>query len=130
MACILTASTASSYVMSYYVRPAGFVFYGNPADHTYACVNGNCYSINNTSKSGGNNAGNYYLNYQAVVRSICAQGCYMQYAVDGVCHQHTNRMLYYVNQQISIGVGGYSLTRAMYGICGKNFQQCLTTCGS
>lgn len=127
---ILSISMVNAYTVSYYVKDAFWEFYGNPLDHTYACVsyNSQCYAIESSSTSGGNHWGTYYLDGQSSIYAICAAGCYMEWGTHGTCHQHTNRLLYFAGTTISSSVQGYTLSKIIYGIYGNNFSSCLTTC--
>ncbi|MFH1232458.1 MAG: hypothetical protein V1651_01165 [Patescibacteria group bacterium] len=59
----------------------------------------------------------------------------MEYARNGVCHQHTNRVLYQSGQSLPISVRGYSASRWQYGITGDvgpeygRFYTCRQTWG-
>lgn len=129
------ASTSQAGTVIAYKRDAFFRFYGNPADHTYACVDGRCYAVGNSSRSGGKYVNGRYVNRQSAISASCAGNCYMIYGVNGVCHQHTNRMLYYARTTLNPSVQGYRLTRWVYGTYGDygggkgTFRQCLSRCG-
>lgn len=132
---VIEASFVYSDTITAYKKDAIIKFYGNPADHTYACVNKNCYAIGNSTKSGGEFIAGGYVSRQDAIHSICASGCYIEYMRNGVCHQHTNRMLYYARRTISTSVQGYSLSRYLYGTYGDTgsiygtFRNCRKTCG-
>ena len=126
---LLIAANANAYTISYYVKDAYWEFYGNPLDHTYSCVYGNCYAIEDSTTSGGDLWGAYYLSWQGVLNSICASGCYMEWGTHGTCHQYTNRMLFYAYTTISSSIQGYTLSKAIYGTWGNNFDDCVETCG-
>ncbi|MFA5248175.1 MAG: hypothetical protein WC415_02945 [Patescibacteria group bacterium] len=127
---LIVTSTVNAYTVSYYVKDAYWQFYGNPLDHTYACVsyNNHCYAIGNSTTSGGSNWGSYYLNQQNSIYAICVAGCYMVWGTHGTCHQHTNRLLYFANTTISSSVQGYTLSKFIFGTYGTNFADCLNTC--
>src|SRR4030043_411143 len=52
------------------------------------------------------------------VRAYSIQAFSFVYAKNGVCHQHTNRVLYQSGQTLPISVRGYSSSRWQYGITG------------
>ncbi|GAA0126311.1 hypothetical protein UT300019_22140 [Clostridium sp. CTA-19] len=45
----------------------------------------------------------------------------IRYGIDGVCHQAANRILYFTSEVVD-KAGGYSASRAMYGIYGTNYK--------
>lgn len=107
---------------------------GSPADHTYTCVWGNCYAIGGSSTSGGWYATRGYASNENINNAICADGCVLYYAQNGVCHQHSNRMLYYAGTTIPSYIRYYSISKALYGVYGDygpangRFDVCRYTC--
>ncbi|MFA5248184.1 MAG: hypothetical protein WC415_02990 [Patescibacteria group bacterium] len=94
-------------------------------DHTYVCVgnSNNCYTCPPTyTKTGGNPAvGGYGDGDDAV----CYAYCTLSYGVNGVCHQHSNRVLYPAGQTLAYcGVTGYTFSVGMWGTYGTNFNSC------
>ena len=99
-------------------------------DHTYACIgNSNtCFTCPaGASKTGGDPV---IGGYGDVDQATCYAYCPLLYGVNGVCHQHTNRVLNAIGETlISECVSGYSYSVALWGIWGNNFIICLlTTC--
>lgn len=108
-------------------------------DHTYACVGSynNCYtSPASASTSGGTPVdGSYGIKEY----SECYAFCELSYSNNGVCHQHSNRVLFGTGRTLNNGVRGYSTSKWYWGIYGNDdiggayktgtFTWCLTnTC--
>lgn len=114
-------------------RPA--VSKNSPVDHTYACVDRDCYSVNGGTTYGGVAVIQEYVTKRKAALSRCYSGCYFVYAKNGVCHQHTNRILYQTGKTIPLSVRGYSASRWTYGITGDvgttegRFSACLERWG-
>ncbi|MFA5248192.1 MAG: hypothetical protein WC415_03030 [Patescibacteria group bacterium] len=59
---------------------------------------------------------------------------YMAYGSNGVCHQHTNRVLYLTGITLPYWIRGYAASKIPYGLygdCGQaagRFSTCLATC--
>ena len=114
---------ASAGVYAYQTPVSGFWFLGTFADHTYACITGaDCYTFPlGTTKTGGTFDVGGTISSNFVQRAIDHAECCastMVYWSDGVCHQHTNRVLTYAGKELTYNVDGYSLTRWYYGPTG------------
>jgi hypothetical protein len=113
-------------------------------DHTYACVSGGgvltngCYAVQasgsasttvgGSSVTSGNGSG-----ADAACYSKCSIGTY---GITGVCHQHTNRVLFPAGRTLGSSVRGYGLSLAMFGATSNknpansySFQKCVESCG-
>jgi len=110
-----------------------FKILGIQADHTYHCADNVCWSWT------GGESGGSYISYTAsskgnYTKSRCTStnwGCRFVYAVQGVCHQETNRGLYTGGTNIAKGgVGGYWLTGPTFGTYGEwaSWTTCRTAC--
>lgn len=125
-----SSSAYDNYVRAY-SRPVDHWLLGHWLDHTYACVLGNCYATNNSGTSGG-----YYstrgLNTESEINVvICVANLDLEYGDEGVCHQHTNRMLYYGGTTLaSAGINGYSYSVAAFGTygLGSGFHDATLVC--
>ncbi len=127
------ASGASLKGMKYGI----FKILGIQADHTYHCAYSTSYVC--WSWTGGESGGSYipytYSSTGNYTKSKCTSsnlGCRFVYAVQGVCHQETNRGLYTGGTTIAKGgVGGYWLTGPTFGTYGEwaSWLTCKTVCG-
>ena len=93
-------------------------------DHTYACVDtaSDCLTFpSGSATTGGSVVTSGYATSSQVQNSLCYASGSMVYLVEGVCHQHTNRMLYPINKELDTTVSGYSTSRWLYGTYGTNF---------
>jgi len=106
-----------------------------PADHTYACIGSysNCVSTNNNT-SGGSFVVSGWGN---TAKAQCYASCYMKYASNGVCHQHTNRVLYPTGKTLPVSVRGYVESWYRYGAYGNKrgpyngkFSFCMSRCAN
>jgi len=105
--------------------------------HTYSCVSNlgvvTCYAFpSGSTKTGGTIAVTSVNESVGVMRAKCYAGCSMSYGVNGVCHQHTNRVIYPSNNhpEIPTSVTGYSASRWLFGARGTNWSQCVSKCGA
>lgn len=97
-------------------------------DHTYACVgsSNNCYTCPaQASKTGGNPVSGGYGDADD---AVCYAYCTLTYGFHGVCHQHTNRVLYAGGETLSVAVTGYSYSSFRWGLCGTNWSSCQSQC--
>ena len=105
-------------------------------DHTYACVGSynNCFTCPaNAGKSGGDLAelgnGNSCL-------AECFAFCRLDYGSNGVCHQHTNRVLFPTGKTLPSSVKGYNLSVSFWGTHGTSepaegqFYVCYAICSA
>ncbi|MBU1046445.1 hypothetical protein KKH36_01535 [Patescibacteria group bacterium] len=93
-------------------------------DHTYVCVDNssNCRSFpSGSATTGGSVVTSGSATDSQVLNSLCYAAGSMTYLVQGVCHQHSNRMLYPINKELDSSVNGYSTSRWLYGTYGTNF---------
>ena len=111
----------------------------NDLHHTFACPENNtvCYSF----PVGSNNTTGSYFNGGYASRSVgaCHAQCAMDYNDNGVCHQHTNRVLWETGNLIEdngVRIAGYDLSSYIFGVTGnkrgpvnKRFQACYESCG-
>ena len=97
-------------------------------DHTYACVYGSvgCYTFpSGSAVTGGSVVTSGYATNSQINQAVCyATFCSMTYGVNGVCHQHTNRVLYPASRELSTNVRGYATSRWIYGTKGTNWWGC------
>ena len=112
-----------------------FNILGIQADHTYHCAKTWYGSTSCWSWTGGQSGGSYisysggYGDYGDAKCTSSNWGCRFIYAVQGVCHQEANRGLYTSGKNIARGnVGGYWLTRPVFGTYGGGWTVCKTTC--
>jgi hypothetical protein len=136
----MAVSVDAEYITGYYKDA---FFQGSSFDHTYACVSPiGCYSIvgpngyPSTTYGGAAATATIYVSHQNAIFVACAGNGYMYYGLNGVCHQHTNRILYYANTSLPYWIRGYSASKVLYGTYGEcgptngRFSTCLTTCGN
>ncbi len=123
--------------ISAYKTPA--FFSRSPLDHTYTCIDGDdayaptqCTSTGTSTKSGGDfvTAGDGNSR-----KARCYSACKMNYGRNGVCHQHTNRVLYTTRKILPLSVKGYRASRSYYGAWGTKrgprngrFYACFKKC--
>lgn len=99
-------------------------------DHTYACLYGSvgCYSTGPSGYyniSGGSVVTSGYATNSQINQAACyATFCSLTYGVHGVCHQHTNRVLYPISRELNTNVRGYATSRWIYGTKGTNWWGC------
>ncbi len=97
-------------------------FYPNSSvDHTYACIDRDCYAINNSTNYGGTAVVQENVSHRQAIFSKCyveLSNINMVYGKNGVCHQHTNRVLYQTGKSLPNSVRGYSSSRWLYGVTG------------
>lgn len=115
-------------------------FYSSsPAEHTYACVTSpygsvDCYSVAISGVSGTTSGGTIIGGTTSFSgKYYCYSQCPFVYAVTGVCHQHTNRILYDGNMTLNSSTRGYSASVFLYGATGDNhwissFALCRLVC--
>lgn len=121
-----------------YKKPA---FYdSSPADHTYACVKDSpygsfgCYSVMLSGVAGTTSGGSLVNGVNSFSgKWPCYRDCSFIYLRTGVCHQHTNRILYAGGITLPGSVAGYALSVAVYGVTGDNhsatsFASCRAKC--
>ncbi len=104
------------------------------ADHTYVCIANpaQCVAI-----KGATSGGNFVLDgYGDEAKAKCYASCYMQYGTNGVCHQHSNRVLFPTGKNLPVSVKGYVESWYRYGAYGTKrgpyngrFQACVSKCG-
>lgn len=114
-------------------------FYDNSSvDHTYACIDRDCYAIGNSRTYGGTSVVQENVSHRQAIFSECYawhSNINMVYGRNGVCHQHTNRILYQTGETLPNSVRGYSRSRWLYGITGDygpvegRFYTCRQQCG-
>jgi hypothetical protein len=117
--------------------PVQLVVLGNVINHTYSCINslnpGSCQSFSPAGLGTGNTYGGdlmggswIYATPQQTIKAWRYSGCYMTYALNGVCHQYTNRILYAVGREMANNgyVMGYTFSKWKWGPRGTNFSQC------
>jgi hypothetical protein len=104
--------------------------------HTYACTSSagviKCFTFpSSATKTGGGLLVTGTTESLGIIRAQCYAKCSMTYGVNGVCHQHTNRVLYPSNYHPTLptSVTGYSTSRWLFGARGTNWSQCLSQCG-
>ena len=112
-------------------KNGAFVPWNPFADHTYACISGyGCYSTGTSSTSGGtilSDTHGYADGYQARQYANCT----LHYANNGVCHQHSNRVMYRTGKTLPLSVKGYRTSKNRFGITGDvgalngQFRRCL-----
>jgi hypothetical protein len=94
---------------------------GNLADHTYVCAGG-CYTT--TIPAGGTSGGDYCSGtrgYGDQGKTYCETQksyCYLLWAVQGLCHQSANRLLYPVRTTVSGCAKGYWVFWPKFGTYG------------
>ena len=98
-------------------------------DHTYACVDSssNCY----TCPAGASKTGGSWVNGGTGNGSeaVCYAYCTLNYGADGVCHQHTNRVLFPTLKTLTTVVVGYSYSVSIWGLYGVNtWASCIVNC--
>lgn len=109
---------------------------GGQLDHTYACVSPpygatRCFAViwngSMTTTTGGT-----LVSGTNGVRGkfACYASCAFTYGWTGVCHQHTNRVLYDGNISLNSNVRGYATSVWTYGALGRNFSSCTSSCTS
>ena len=108
-------------------------------DHTYACISGyGCYTTPNSRTSGGqilNDTHGYANGYQAKQYANCT----FYYALprfwgNGVCHQHTNRVMFRTGKTLPMSVKWYRTSKDLWGITGNfggplsgRFRRCINS---
>lgn len=104
--------------------------------HTYGCISNlgtvTCYTFPSSStKTGGIIVVTSQTESIGIMKAKCYAGCSMSYGVNGVCHQHTNRVTYPSNYhpEIPTSITGYSASRWLFGARGTNWSQCISQCG-
>lgn len=112
-------------------------------EHTFACVNNtnNCYSFPlGTNKSNGSLAESGWAQR---VTGQCHASCAIAMTYpsgssegNGVCHQHTNRVLFEAYKVLPSSVNGYWSSKSFWGVTGNKkgptigrFQACWQSCG-
>lgn len=93
---------------------------GSPADHTYVTVWGKGYAVANSSTTGGLYVTRAASTTQNINRSIKASGCRLDYMKNGVCHQHSNRLLYYAGTVLPPTVRWYNVSKSLFGVYGDS----------
>lgn len=103
-----------------------FPFLGYFLDHTYTCVGNydNCYTfpIGSSTSGGYVNVVGQATTSEASQAEYVGENCAetMEYGEDGVCHQHSNRVLDEANHLILDGstIDGYSISVYFFGVYG------------
>jgi hypothetical protein len=98
-------------------------------DHTYSCIgsSSNCYACPpESNKTGGDPVVGGYGDPD---EATCYAYCTLVYRTHGLCHQHTNRVLFAHGQTLNNSVVGYSVSSYIYGPWGTNFfDDCVPSC--
>lgn len=104
--------------------------------HTFACTNVwgtvTCFAFpSNSNKTSGITVVTGTTEPIGIMRAKCYATCSMTYGIHGVCHQHTNRIIYPSNYRPTLptSVTGYSSSRWLFGARGTNWSQCISKCG-
>lgn len=127
---IVPISSANAASIGAYKRPIGWPF-SWVGDHTYMCLStGACYGYDGDSivHSSGSavQGGTWFFGISVPASNTCVAqvvNTWMgSYGYDAVCHQNTNRGLYFTGQSLGSAVNGYSLTKALFGVYGKTWS--------
>lgn len=119
---------------SAFKAPLCDLFRGIPLNHTYYCTNGlsDCYTIKGKCPLyGGTKMNESYGTVNDSQRCVAGKrgcncsSCYMVYAINGVCHQHTNRGVNSWGKGINFSsLSGGSLSYTVFGAFGLGFSTC------
>lgn len=116
IACLLPSFVNAEFIWAM-KNPVAQKYLGMFLDHTYACVGNtnNCYA-GAGSITGGNPVDGGYGDGK--MAKCYALQCWFIYGSNGVCHQHTNRVLHAAGKTLNSCVRGYAASTLKYGICG------------
>lgn len=131
--CMQSNFTSAEYIWAMKV-PVNQKYLGVFLDHTYACVgkSNNCYACSGSSITGGDPVDGGYGDGK---KAKCCAQCFYVYGNNGVCHQHTNRILYAAGKTLNSCVRGYSTSTLKFGIYGDvgfssgRWSSCKQGCG-
>lgn len=102
----------------------------SPADHTYVRTQNACYAVIASGVQSACSGGRYVVG--SSVRDAgplsCYHRCRFRYLRDGVCHQHSNRMMSHTGMTLNTSVRLYRFTVDLFGVYGRNWRQCQNTC--